>query len=252
MERGKGNVIVFDKYSTPWLMNLTEEAVDLLYKSFDYCYYQLDLSEFKADRRDIEVLNATKDYFDNIYDSGDFPPVLISDCYYLDKDDAKNKIILNKIADGAAHYQSNDQYFKDLDEQWDEISKVFDVDKWDVQNIFDYACENTVVITNKAQAKFDTTRNFMPRYSMTQEEKEKYGDTHTMFLKLIEEGFRKLVPKDKEQEYLKRVRYETYVLESTDNIDYMLVQYDTCNWARKNNILVGVGRGSAGGCLIVS
>jgi len=34
-------------------------------------------------------------------------------------------------------------------------------------------------------------------------------------------------------------------------IDYMLVQYDTVNYARKNDILVGCGRGSAGGCLVL-
>ena len=30
-----------------------------------------------------------------------------------------------------------------------------------------------------------------------------------------------------------------------------LVQYDTCNWARKNNIFVGCGRGSAAGSLLL-
>jgi DNA polymerase-3 subunit alpha len=31
----------------------------------------------------------------------------------------------------------------------------------------------------------------------------------------------------------------------------LLVQYDTCNWARRNNILVGCGRGSAAGSLLL-
>ena len=30
-----------------------------------------------------------------------------------------------------------------------------------------------------------------------------------------------------------------------------MIQYDTVNWARNNNILTGIGRGSAGGCLIL-
>ena len=34
-------------------------------------------------------------------------------------------------------------------------------------------------------------------------------------------------------------------------MDYLLVQYDTVNWARKNNILVGCGRGSAAGSLLL-
>jgi DNA polymerase-3 subunit alpha len=47
------------------------------------------------------------------------------------------------------------------------------------------------------------------------------------------------------------MEYEKYVIESTNNVDYLLVQYDTVNWCRKNNILVGTGRGSAAGCLLL-
>ena len=35
-----------------------------------------------------------------------------------------------------------------------------------------------------------------------------------------------------------RLDYEVYILESTDNVDYLLVQYDTVNWAREHGILV--------------
>lgn len=97
---------------------------------------------------------------------------MICDCYYLDKDDAKNKIILNKIAEGAAHEQSDDQYFKDLDEHWQTISSLFDEDKWDVEGIFNWACENTVQIANGAKARYETDRNFMPQYDMTNYENQ--------------------------------------------------------------------------------
>ncbi len=250
LKYGNGNILVFDKYSSSWLANLGD-SIDLFLNSFDDCYYQLDLSEFKAERIDIKVLEATKLYFDKIYETGDLPPVLISDCYYLDKDDAKNKIILNKVAEGAAHEQSNDQYFKDLDEHWNTIAPLFDTEKWDIEDIFNWACENTVKIAEGAVASFETDRNFMPQYDMTPEEKERFGDRHTMFLELLEEGFQKLVPKGQEEKYRKQLEHEIYVLESTNNVDYMLVQYDTVNWARKNGILVGCGRGSAGGCLVL-
>lgn len=249
LRRGKGNVIVFDKYSSAWLAD-AESSVDKFYDAFEDCYYQLDLSEYKAERIDIRVLEATKLYFDKVYDFG-IPPALICDCYYLDKDDARNKIILNKIAEGAAHEQSDDQYFKDLDEHWETFSAVFDDEVWDVEDIFAYACENANIIANGACAKFETDRNFMPQYDMTEEEKERFGDRHTMFLTLLEEGFKKLVPEGQEEKYRKRLEYEIYVLESTNNVDYMLVQYDTVNWARRNGILVGCGRGSAGGCLVL-
>lgn len=251
LNRGEGNVIVFDKYSSVWLHGIGDKINKFL-DSFDDCYYQLDLSEFKAERIDIRVLESTKYYFDNLYDNGTVPPVLISDCYYLDKDDAKNKIILNKIAEGAAHEQSDDQYFKDLDEHWATFEPLFDKDEWeDIEDIFNYACENTVVIADGAKALFETDRNFMPQYDMTDKEKERWGDRHSMFLGLLKEGFDKLVPEEKKDVYKKRLEHEIYVLEATNNVDYMLVQYDTVNWARENGILVGCGRGSAGGCLVL-
>lgn len=251
LKHGKGNVLVFGKYSSQWIANMSDTSIDMFFDSFVDCFYQLDLAEFKAERIDIRVLESTKLYFDKIYETGDLPPVLISDCYYLDKDDAKNKIILNKVAEGAAHEQSDDQYFKDLDEQWNTIVPLFDAEKWDIQDIFNWACENTVKIAGGATAQFETERNFMPQYDMTPEEIEKYGDRHTMFLQLLEDGFKKLVPKGEEEKYRKQLEHEVYVLEATNNIDYMLVQYDTVNWARKNNVLVGCGRGSAGGCLVL-
>ena len=250
LKYGKGNILVFGKCSAEWLKNVGKEVTQFL-DHFEDCFYQLDLSEYKAERIDVKVLESTKCYFDYVYLEGYVPPVLISDCYYLDKDDAKNKIILNKIAEGAAHEQSNDQYYKDLDEHWETFSVLFDSEKWDVEDIFNYACENTVVIAEGAVARYETNRNFMPQYDLTPEELEKYGDRHTMFLELLEDGFKKLVPEGKEEIYRKRLDYEIYVLESTDNVDYMLVQYDTVNFARKNGILVGCGRGSAGGCLVL-
>lgn len=251
LNRGEGNIIVFDKYSSVWLHGIGDKINKFL-DSFDDCYYQLDLSEFKAERIDIRVLESTKYYFDNLYDNGTVPPVLISDCYYLDKYDAKNKIILNKIAEGAAHEQSDDQYFKDLDEHWATFEPLFDKDEWeDIEDIFNYACENTVVIADGAKALFETDRNFMPQYDMTDKEKERWGDRHSMFLGLLKEGFDKLVSEEKKEVYKKRLEHEIYVLEATNNVDYMLVQYDTVNWARENGILVGCGRGSAGGCLVL-
>jgi DNA polymerase-3 subunit alpha len=176
-------------------------------------------------------------------------PVLIPDCYYIDQADARSKIILNKIATGAAHEQSNEQYFRSAGELRDKLRPLFDPERWDVDELFRRMCRNTVVIAQGAEAAYRTDAVFMPRYDMTPDEKAKYGDTHTMFLSLLEEGFSRLVPAEKEAEYRERLDKEIYILESTDNIDYLLVQYDTVNWARRNGILVGCGRGSAGGCL---
>ena len=250
----EGNVLVLGKRSSEWIVE-NESKVMWLQQAFDYVFYQVDLSEYKANRIDIVVLNAAKCYFEKVYRKlpGDMPlkPILITDCYYLDKDDYKNKLILNKIAGGAAHNQSDDQYYKDIDEQYEKFVELFDSSRWNIDEIFEECCNNTLLVAEKATAKFETGRNYMPQYSMTKEEQEKYGTTHNMFNVLLEEGLQRLVPKEKQEVYRKQMEYEKYIIESTNNIDYLLVQYDTVNWAKRNGILVGCGRGSAAGSLLL-
>lgn len=250
LNRAEGNVLVLDKYApTSFVGN--ENVISTLTKAFDGIYYQVDLSEYKAERIDIKVLEATKKYFHEWYDNLNMPrPVLLSDAYYLDADDAKNKIILNKVAEGAAHEQSNDQYFKDADEHYALFEALFGED-WDIEELFRECAENTFAIADHAEGRMDTTRNYMPKYDMTKEEQDKYGTTHNMFNQLLEEGLQRLAPQNKIEQYRKQMEYEKYIIESTDNVDYLLVQYDTCNWARKNNIFVGCGRGSAAGSLLL-
>lgn len=247
-KKGNGNVLVFDKRSSFWLSK-NMDIVRYLKEHFTDVFYQVDLSEYKAERIDIQILNATKHYFDNLYE--DIAPILLTDAYYLDQEDYSNKIILNKVDIGAAHEQSSEQYFKDVDEHFEVFASLFDKNNWDIDKVFTECCENTMWIADTADARYETGRNFMPKYDMTEEEKQKYGTTHNMFNCLLEEGLNKLIPENKREVYRKQMEYEKYIIEATDNVDYLLVQYDTCNYARKNNILVGCGRGSAAGSLLL-
>lgn len=252
IRHAEGNVLVFGKRSGFWLKE-NAEIIKELETVFGKLYFQVDLTEYKAERVDAEVLQSVACYFENFADPLTFSfgiePILVCDSYYLDRDDWRNKIVLNKIATGAAHEQSEEQYFKDTDELYSMTAPLFDEAKWDVDALFKRMCENTVKIAEVAEARYETERNFMPRYDMTSEERARYGDRHNMFLALLEEGFQRLVPAGEESVYRKRLEHEIYILEETDNVDYMLVQWDTVNWARANGILVGCGRGSAGGSL---
>ena len=252
IRRGDGNIIVLNKHSSFWIKD-NKEAVWDLQDNFIDVFFQVDLSEYKAERIDVKVLNAAKLYFDEIYQNKEFdlPPVLLTDCYYLDRDDAKNKIILNKVAEGAAHEQSEEQFYKDVDDHYSLFEQLFDSEKWDIPALFQECCDNSMDILENANARFDNTRNFMPKYDLTPAETEKYGSAHNMFNQLLDEGFERLVPKGQEEQYRKQMEYEKYIIESTNNVDYLLVQYDTCDWARRNGILVGCGRGSAAGSLLL-
>lgn len=251
MDHGKGNVLVLDKYTSHWI-DQNDEDVQELKRCFDNVFFQVDLSEYKAERIDIRVLEEAKYYFDHIYNSSfQVPPVLLCDCYYLDKSDAKNKVVLNKISKKAAHEQSEEQFYKDGDDHYAVFEQLFDVEKWDIQAIFKECCDNSMAILNGAKARIDNTHKYMPKYDMTDEEKEKYVTPHNMFCQLLEEGLNKLVPSNLHEKYQEQMEFEKYIIESTDNVDYLLVQYDTCNWARSNGVLVGCGRGSAAGSLLL-
>lgn len=70
------------------------------------------------------------------------------------------------------------------------------------------------------------------------------------FQKLIYEGFEKKrghQPRAIQEESVKRIQEEFKVLHSNDFIDYFLVVNDYIDYAHKNNIGVGAGRGSVGG-----
>ena len=254
LNRADGNVIVFDKWSGGWISSADNRKMleDFTNAFGGWVFFQVDMSEYRADRIDSRLLDSQKAYFDAFYDHGKWmlgvEPVLIEDCYYIDSDEWKNKVVLNKIADGVTHELSYDQYYKDVDQLYDEFCALFSEKYPD--DVFDLMCQNTVIIAGESDAAYDLDENYAPRYDLTEEEKEKYGDAYNMFNELIEEGFKKLVPKGKEKEYRERLEYEKYVIESTDNVHYYLITWDEINWARRSGIAVGVGRGSAGGCLL--
>lgn len=52
------------------------------------------------------------------------------------------------------------------------------------------------------------------------------------------------------REYKERLQYEVGVINKLGLINYFLIIYDALEWARKNDILIGVGRGSSSGSLV--
>lgn len=248
-----GNSLVFGTLSSYWI-NQNLHYVEQMRHSFDGVYYQVDLSEYKAERIDAEVLKAVDYFFKTLYlpEFRNFviEPILICDTYYLDKDDARNKIILNKIASGAAHKQSEDQYFKDLDEHYTTLKNLFDGDKWNIDELFKRMCSHTVDIAQRACASYDIGKMYMPQYIMLDDERVKYNTRFRMFHALLEEGLRRKIPPTLHEQYRQRLNEETYIIESTNNVDYFLIQYDMIREAKKRGIVTGIGRGSAGGSLV--
>ena len=89
---------------------------------------------------------------------------------------------------------------------------------------------------------------------MRPDEQKRYGNRRAMFLKLLDEGLEEKIPKSKHKLYRERLEEEVYIIESIDNVDYFLVQWDMVKEAKRRGIATGIGRGSAGGytcCLLI-
>jgi len=100
------------------------------------------------------------------------------------------------------------------------FQSIFDSEKWDAEALLELMCQPTVEIAEKATAS--NSRNMVWR--------SPYLAFSSGVMSYCGMKFRPV----------------------SNHVDYMLVQYDTVNYARKNDILVGCGRGSAGGCLVSS
>lgn len=229
---------------------LTKDIVSKYHKKFKTdLYYQLDFVEWSSEDKEINYLSAVKNYVDNFIDI--IRPVLICDSFYLDKEHGHIKKILNSIGKVGFQNQSKDQYFKSLEDIYNQIEEISPSDEW-IEKIFFNAIENTLEIDTKCDFNIKIGELHLPEYEMTEEEKSRYETNEDLFFDLIDKGLTnktKYFVKD-EEEYLERIEVEVEVIKKGGFVDYFLILADIINWCKKENILTGTGRGSAAGSLI--
>lgn len=208
-------------------------------------YYQLDTVEYVINDRDKWYLENLKKFVN----SGILEPILICDTYYLDKDEFKAKKILNSIA-SSFDYDSENQYFKNLDDVFGELGSLFNTNDDRLFDVFTVALENANILAEKCKFNINTQERHLPKYIMNPDEKERFKDNQELFYYYIEQGFNKIVPEGMEDEYMERLNFECETIEKGEIIDYFLITADVVRYCRNNGILVGHGRGSAAGSLV--
>ena len=106
------------------------------------------------------------------------------------------------------------------------------------------ACDNTLLIAERCDVTFDTGANYMPRYPVPDGETEQ-----SWFVKEVEQGLHERYPAGIPDAVRTQAEYETDVIVSMGFPGYFLVVADFINWAKKNGIRVGPGRGSGAGSM---
>lgn len=206
-------------------------------------FYQLDTVEFSDEDTD-------KDYLKNLgkYLESKLEPILINDAYYLEQEQFEVREKLWAVAK-TFDYKTKNQYFKSHQEAANELINLFDSNCNAWKELFTKAIENANELANNCDFKYDTTSRHLPKYKMTKEESEKFKTNKELFDHLVEEGLNRKIKTNK-QPYIERINKEVEILNDGDVIDYFLLTRDISNFAKSNGVLLGLARGSAGGCLV--
>lgn len=195
-------------------------------------FVQIDSVQYEDEATDIEYLSSLNDLINSA-----FSKVLINDSYYLSRDDWKVKETVNKVGSRVSDI-SRTQHFKTLEETKEALFEL-----GFPEAVFDEAVKNTYVISENCNYQIDIGKHKLPKYKL-----DGIKDNEEFFYGLLFEGLKKKT--NCTQEYLDRIETECDVIVKAGFVDYFLILWDIIKWAKSQNILVGLGRGSVGGSLI--
>ena len=160
--------------------------------------------------------------------------VFINDVSYLDASDDEYLDYLKMIDLGKVlgEYAFHENSGKHLIKQEDILNYTF------IEDI-----ENTKYISDNCNLELGYTPNLLPIY-------DKDIDSREFLHNLSFKGLNKRLNGNIPIVYKERLEHELSVIDKMGFNDYFLIVYDYVLYAKKNNILVGPGRGSAAGSLV--
>lgn len=168
------------------------------------------------------------------------PLIATNDIHYLRPEDAEAQDVLMLINTGA---DPNDP--ERLSLKADDFSML--TPDAMLENFKDVpeAIENTHKIAELCSFEFELGKTQLPHFDVPD------GKTPEEYLtELSEEGLKKRFGTNITKEMKDRLEYELSVINKTGFASYILIVQDFVNWAKQNRIVVGPGRGSAGGSLV--
>ncbi len=161
---------------------------------------------------------------------------------YFDKEDIKTSSILAKILreeHGDIGLFQGDDVFYNL-KPMEVLDKMYAA--------YPQAIKNTLEFVDSCKIKIDLHSRHLPKYNVEDQ------SAYEKLVELSNKGLtRRLMQTDnysKHVEYEKRLSYELGIIHKMGFEDYFLIVWDFVLYAKKNDILVGPGRGSAAGSLV--
>ena len=168
------------------------------------------------------------------------PLVCTNDIHYLKKEDAEAQDVLMLINTGS---DINDA--ERLSMKQDDFSMKSPAQMEEEFKEYPEALANTQRVSDMCNLTIELGKIKLPVFPLPE------GKTDTQFLEeLCYQGLEKRYGKNPDQKIIGRLKYEISVIEKTGFAGYFLIVQDFVNWAKQNRIVVGPGRGSAGGSIV--
>ena len=168
------------------------------------------------------------------------PLVATNDIHYLRKEDVEAQDILMLINTGA---DINDP--ERLSMNQDDFSMKSPQQMAEEFKDYPQALENTQKIAEDCNIEIELGKTKLPTFPLPE------GTTADQFLEdLCRKGLETRYGKNIDQKILDRLDYELSIIKKTGFAGYFLIVQDFVNWAKSNRIVVGPGRGSAGGSIV--
>jgi DNA polymerase-3 subunit alpha len=167
------------------------------------------------------------------------PLLATNDLHYTKADDAEAHAALLCVQSGSTlddpkrfKFDSTDFYVKSAAQMRTLFSD------------FPEACDNTLLIAQRASVAFDESANYMPRFPVPEGESET-----SYFEKEVHRGLAVRYPGGIPDRVKAQAEYEIGVISQMGFASYFLVVADFINWAKEHGIRVGPGRGSGAGSM---
>lgn len=168
------------------------------------------------------------------------PMVATNDLHYTHPGDAQSHAALLCVQSGSTLHDPNrfkfdaDEFYLKTPAQMRELFRDHPE-----------ACDNTLLIAERVDVRFDTQANYMPKFPVPEGETE-----DGWFVQEVEKGLAYRYPDGVSAEVRARAEYEIGVITQMGFPSYFLVVADFINWSKNHGIRVGPGRGSGAGSMV--
>lgn len=188
-----------------------------------------------------ELYSELKDIYEDIYIS------------YKNKEERKNIkdkkcIFLNDVRCITKEETSYIKYaymIKNGEKIKDEEKYNFENNYLEYEDVLNIDLINYKVINESIDIKITKNNNLHPKYN-----DDTNFDENEYLKKLCEKGLAKRLNNKVIKKYVDRLYYELDIIKKMGFSNYFLVVWDYVKFAKKNNVLVGPGRGSAASSLV--